>query len=57
MKLEFTKAEFRELAFSIKGSNKDIQEPIIELHPNNTCIYNGIKYKVTTTDKVILERL
>ena len=55
MKLEFTKEEFRELAFPIKGSNKDIQEPIIELHPNNTCIYNGIRYKVTTTDKVILE--
>ena len=60
MELVFTKQEFRQKAIPTKGKDKEVFEPVMELHPNNKAIYNGVKYKVSTNDKdntVILTRV
>lgn len=55
-----TKKEFQELAFPIKGNEKDIEEPKMQLLPNDKGLFNGNLYSIEVKafeDLVILERI
>lgn len=55
-----TKQQFQELAFPIKRNGKDIEEPKMQLLPNNKGLINGNLYSIEVKafeDLVILKRI
>lgn len=55
-----TKQQFQELAFPIKGSGKDIDEPKMQLLPNDKGLINGNLYNIEIKpfeDLVILTKI
>ena len=49
--MELTKEEFLRLSMPTSGI------PLIDIRPDNTCYYNGIKYSVVVTDVVVLTEI
>ena len=49
--MELTKEEFLRLSMPTSGT------PEMDIRPDNTCYYNGIKYSVVVTDVVILTEI
>ena len=46
--MELTKEEFLRLSMPTSGT------PLMDIRPDNTCYYNGIKYSVVVGDVVTL---
>lgn len=44
---EFTKLSMPNV---INGDTKNVVPAVIELLPNNKCIYNGVKYVISTNE-------
>lgn len=60
MTKELTKEQFRQMAFPIKGNGKDIEEPKMQLLPNNKGLINGNLYSIEVKpfeDLVILTKI
>ena len=49
--MELTKEEFLRLSMPMVGT------PEIDIRPDNTCYYNGIKYSVVVDDVVVLTEI
>ena len=49
--MELTKEEFLRLSMPTSGS------PLMDIRPDNTCYYNGVKYSVVVTDVVVLTEI
>lgn len=46
--MELTKEEFLRLSMPTSGT------PLMDIRPDNTCYYNGVKYRVVVNDVVVL---
>jgi len=46
--MELAKEEFLRLSMPTSGT------PLMDIRPDNTCYYNGIKYSIVVVDVVIL---
>ena len=49
--MELTKEEFLRLSMPTSGT------PLMDIRPENTCYYNGVKYSVVVTDVVVLTEI
>ena len=46
--MELTKEEFLRLSMPTNGT------PLMDIRPDNTCYYNGVKYSIVVGDVVVL---
>lgn len=46
--MELTKEEFLRLSMPMTGT------PEMDIRPDNTCYYNGVKYSIVVNDVVVL---
>ena len=49
--MELTKEEFLRLSMPTSGT------PLIDIRPDNTCYYNGVKYSIVVGDVVVLAEI
>ena len=49
--MELTKEEFLSLSMPTSGT------PLMDIRPDNTCYYNGIKYSSVVDDVVVLTEI